>query len=104
MMALRRPALVGGGNGSSAPPAGLLGGVRFQLSGTGAGSAPQASVVRSWELPLQRCFCSPVVAARGGGGGCCGPGTRCLRVRRRAAGCMGGETGGELRRGRELGQ
>ena len=28
MMALRRPALVGGGNGSSAPPAGSLGGVR----------------------------------------------------------------------------
>ena len=29
MMALRRPALVGGGNGSSAPPAGLLAALGF---------------------------------------------------------------------------
>ena len=80
-MVLRRPVLEGTGDGSSAPPAGLLGGVRWQLSGTGAGSRPQASVVRSRELPLQRCFGSAVAAPRGVGGACCGLGTARVAVR-----------------------
>ena len=59
----------------------------------------RASVVRSWELPLQRCFGSPPAAPRGVGGACCGLGTarvvvRCLRVYRREAGGMSGEGGG----------
>ena len=61
MMPPRRPALLGGGDGSGNPPAGLQGGLMCQLSGTGAGSAHRASVVRLRELPLQRC------QQRGGG-------------------------------------
>ena len=99
MALLLRPTRGGGGGGSSDPPAGSEGGVRWQLSGTGAGSGPQASVVRSRVLPLQRCFGSPVVAARDVGGACCGLGTarvavQCLRVCRSDAGGMGGEAGG----------
>jgi hypothetical protein len=106
MALLLRPTRGGGGGGSSDPPAGSEGGVRWQLSGTGAGSGPQASVVRSRVLPLQRCFGSPVVAARDVGGACCGLGTarvavQCLRVCRSDAGGMGG-AGGRWR-GRELG-
>ena len=51
MMALRRPALVGGGNGSSAPPAGLLGGVRCRSHGVRAGSA---HVDRGWRNRRRR--------------------------------------------------
>ena len=99
MALLLRPTRGGGGGGSSDPSAGSEGGVRWQLSGTGAGSGPQASVVRSRVLPLQRCFGSPVVAARDVGGACCGLGTarvavQCLRVCRSDAGGMGGEAGG----------
>ena len=54
MALLLRPTRGGGGGGSSDPPAGSEGGVRWQLSGTGAGSGPQASVVRSRVLPLRR--------------------------------------------------
>jgi hypothetical protein len=106
MALLLRPTRGGGGGGSSDPPAGSEGGVRWQLSGTGAGSGPQASVVRSRVLPLQRCFGSPVVAARDVGGACCGLGTarvavQCLRVCRRAVVCAARTAGSG---GAELGQ
>ena len=59
MMALRRPALVGGGNGSSAPPAGSLGGVRCRSHGVRAGSAHVDRLVLVQALPRQRDFGRP---------------------------------------------